>query len=54
MDRTFNLQSSLFQSWKSDYQDHFKKCFAADMKYSKINRFIKDQSEQKQIYALLE
>lgn len=54
MDRTFNLKSSLFQSWKVDHEERFKKCFEADMKYSKIPRFIKDRGERERICATLE
>ena len=46
LDRKFNLSKSLFQSWNTDLKEHFKSCLKADMKYSKINRFIKDYAER--------
>lgn len=54
MDRSFSLQNSLFASWKVDLKTHLQKCLRADMRYSKIYRFVKDPAEQERIYAVLE
>jgi hypothetical protein len=43
----------LFTSWKVDLKKHFKKCFTADMKYSKIYKFVKDPKEFQAVQDVL-
>jgi len=45
LSRKFNLQNSLFGSWKTDIFRHWERCFKADMKYSKIYKFVRDKSD---------
>ena len=53
LERKFNLQTSLFHSWKTDLQRHYKKCSTADMKYSKIYKFVKDPADFEAVKAAL-
>lgn len=53
MKRKFDLSKSLFHSWKADLQKHYKKCFLADMKYSKIFKFVKDPADFQQVQDVL-
>ena len=53
LQRKFDLKNSLFASWKVDLHAHFKKCLMADMKYSKIYKFVKDPVEQRKINDVL-
>ena len=42
IERNFNLKQSVFGQWALNLEDEYRKCFEADMKYSKIKKFIKD------------
>lgn len=46
VERTFDLKSSIFSHWAVNVEEFFAKCFAADMQYSKIKKFLKEGSEQ--------
>lgn len=45
LQRKFDINDSLYTSWKGDLRKHYEKCFKADMKYSKIYKFVKDPRE---------
>lgn len=51
--RTFDLSKSLFHSWKTDLQRHYRKCFLADMQYSKIYKFVKDPVDYQAVQDVL-
>ena len=53
LQRSFNLKTSVFTSWKVDLVRHYKKCFNADMKYSKIYKFVKDPADYKAVSKVL-
>lgn len=45
IDRHFNLKQSVFGQWAVKIDEEYRKCFEADMKYSKIDRFLKRGTE---------
>ena len=45
IDRNFNLKQSVFGHWAVNNNVLYRKMFEADMQYSKIKRFVKDDSE---------
>ena len=51
--RKFELQNSLFHSWKVNLEQHYKKCFMADISYSKIHKFVKDPVDRQAVYDVL-
>ena len=53
LERKFNLYSSLFTSWKVNLEDYYRKCFKADMLYSKIYKFVKDKKDLAALSELL-
>ena len=53
LQRKFDLKTSVFSSWKVDLERHYKKCFNADMKYSKIYKFVKDPDDYKAVCRVL-
>mmetsp|Transcript_911 Transcript_911/g.1115 ORF Transcript_911/g.1115 Transcript_911/m.1115 type:complete len:246 (+) Transcript_911:821-1558(+) len=53
LQRRFDLKKSLYHSWKVDLKQHYKKCFLADMKYSKIYKFVKDPKEYEAVCKVL-
>ena len=53
LERKFDLSTSLFHSWKTDLARTYKRCFVADMKYSKIYKFVKDPADFKAVSDLL-
>ena len=40
--RHFDLKQSVFSNWAVNLDIEYRKCFEADMKYSKIRKFIKE------------
>jgi len=49
LERKFDLSTSLFHSWKTDLNKVFYRCLTADMKYSKIYKFVKDPADFKAV-----
>ena len=48
--RKFQIDQSVFTSWKKvEMKQYYKKCFTADMRYSKIYKFVKDPDEYKAV-----
>ena len=45
INRHFNLKNSAFSQWAVALEEEYRKCFEADMKYSKIKKFIKDPDQ---------
>jgi hypothetical protein len=43
--KEFNREQTLFADFKPDSKTLFRKCFEYDMKFSKLNRLIKDSKE---------
>jgi len=48
--KEFNRDLTLFADFKPDSKSLFKKCFDYDMKYSKLNRLVRDPKEVKIFY----
>lgn len=51
--RKFDLNASLFQSWKVDLSNKFRKCLKADMHYAKVHKFIKEKTEYDKVFDVL-
>lgn len=51
--RKFDLKKSVFSYWAKDLEEEYKKCFNADMKYSKIPKFVKDPDHLKEVSKIL-
>jgi hypothetical protein len=49
--KEFNRDLSLFADFKADCKSLFRKCFEYDIKFSKLNRLIKDTKEVR-IFAI--
>lgn len=49
IDRNFNLKSSVFGIWSIKLQDIYRKCFEADMQYSKLRKFLKDDRQYQEV-----
>lgn len=43
----------MFDSWKVNLEEHYRKCFNADNQYSKIKKFVKGEQELKDVYKVL-
>ncbi|CDW71199.1 UNKNOWN [Stylonychia lemnae] len=53
INRNFSLKQSVFSQWAVDIQQEYRKAFEADMKYSKIKKFIKDPTEFRDVCQTL-
>lgn len=53
LSRKFELKGSLFSSWQTDLPRQWEKCFRADMRYSKIYKFVREKSELDALSKLL-
>ena len=45
----FEKQYSVFRDWREDTPETYKRCLAHDLKYWKVNKFIKDPEELQRI-----
>ena len=43
----------MFDSWKVNMEEHYRKCLTADNQYSKIKKFVKGEQEIKDVYKVL-
>ena len=53
-ERKFDKMNSVFKDWKLETDDMAPKQLEYDAEYNKLSRFIKDQSELKSVYAVLQ
>lgn len=53
LSRKFVLQDSLFHSWKTNVPLQYERCFKADMKYSKIYKFVRDKADFEAVSKML-
>ena len=54
LERKFDLNRSQYTSWKGNLKNHWRKCFLADMKYSKIYKFVKDPDDFQKVKDVIE